>query len=525
MAYDILIRTSGLFDGTGKKLEPADIAIIGDSISAIGNLGKKAEAKIEINAIGKYVTPGFIDVTNHSDTRLTIFRYPAGDSMVMQGVTTIIGGNCGASLAPLASPQAIQTIQKWADLRDLNINWASVGEFLGQMDDHPIGTNFGMCVGLGTLKRGILGDEVRELTKEEIARLTYLIEKSMDEGAFGLSYGLSYGHERASPTDELVELARPVGAKNGVVKIHLRSEGRDLLAAVNEAIQIGRAAGVSVEISHLKAIGKKSWPLLEKAVGMIAHANESGVRVNFDISPYRSTGSQLYTLIPAWAREGGFRELFHRINSPADRKKIIAELRSFTFHYNSILITTAKMTDIVGKTIGEVAEHAGISPEEALLQIVLSNSGRVTIAGHTISQRNIEAALASDYSFVASDGAGYGQDEYKTGNLVHPRSFGTFPHFFHRFVNDLEAIEMERAIQKITSGPAQKFGIRRRGAIKKGNFADVVVFDPNVMHDRATYRDPFKFPVGVEWVIANGKILVKNGMFIGERSGAVLRKS
>jgi len=524
MAYDLVIRTSGLFDGTGKKLESADIAVEGDTIAAVGNLGKNPEAKVVIDAVGKYVAPGFIDMTNHSDTRLTIFRYPTQESMVMQGVTTIVGGNCGASLAPLASPTAIQAIQKWSDLSQLNINWASVEEFLAQVEEYKIAPNFATCIGYGTLKRGITGDEIRELTKEEIGRITYLIEKSIDEGAFGLSFGLAYGHEHASSTEELIEVAEAVGRKNGVVKIHLRSEGKDLLSAMNEAIQIGRDANVSVEVSHLKAIGKKSWPLLEKALQMVKNANETGVRINYDVSPYRSTGSSLYTLVPAWAREGGFRELFARIDDPDEKKKIIGDLRTFTFHYDSLLITTAKITDIVGKTIVEIAASSGISNEEALLEIIRANDGRVTITGHTISLKNTEMALTNDYSFISSDGAGYGQEEAKSGNLVHPRSFGTFPHFIHRFVNELEKVEIERAIQKITSGPAQKLGIAKRGVIAKGNFADIVVFDPNLIRDRATYRDPFRFPAGVEWVIVNGKTLVEKGKFIGERQGRVLRK-
>ena len=525
MAYDIVIRTSGLIDGTGRKLVSADIGIEKEKIRAIGDLGKKPDAKIVIDAVGKYVTPGFIDMTNHSDTRLTIFKYPAQESMVMQGVTTIIGGNCGASLAPLASPLAIQTIQKWSDLSDLNVNWASVQEFLNQVEEYKIGPNFGMFVGYGTLKRGVVGDEIRGLKKDEIEKIQYLIEKSLDEGALGLSLGLSYGHERASPTEELIEVARALHRKKGVVKIHLRSEGKDFLSAMNEAIQIGREAGVSVQVSHIKAIGKKSWPLFESALEMVKNANATGISIHFDVSPYRSTGSALYTLIPAWAREGGFRELFARIDGADERKKMAEDLKRYTLHYDSLLITAAKVTDIVGKTISEIAASAGISNEEALLQIVRSNQGRVTITGHTISQRNIEAAVMSDYSFVASDGAGYGQEEIKTGNLVHPRSFGTFPHFLHRFVDDLEKIEIEQAIKKITSGPAEKLGLAKRGALVKGNYADIVVFDPNTLKDRATYKDPFRFPAGIAWVIANGKVLVENGKFLGERQGRVLRKN
>ncbi len=524
MAYDILIKSGSVIDGTGEPPTVADIGIKGDKIAAIGGIGENEAGGITINANGKYVVPGFIDITNHSDTHLTIFKYPNLESMVRQGVTTIIGGNCGSSLAPLGNKNALQSIRKWADTSEINIDWARVGEFLARIEKLRLGANFGTFVGYGTLRRGVIGDEARELNIEEREKIKYLLREGIKEGAFGLSLGLAYGHERISSTEEIIEIARVLADTGGIVKIHLRSEGKGILASINEAVLIGRGAKVPIQISHLKTVGKKSWPYLKKALELIKVAHESGVDINFDVSPYSTTGSLLYLLIPAWARQGGFNELFQRLDQPEERKKIIEHLKIYTFHYNRIIINSAKLTNLVGKTLAEIAETSGLPPEEALLETVRANEGRVKIIGRTLSIKNTELAIENPSSFIASDGAGYNEEEMKSGNLVHPRSFGAFAHFWHRFVRDLKTISPQEAIQKITSGPAKKLKLYGRGAIRKENYADLVVFDPQKIKDRATYRNPYQYPQGIEWVIINGQIVIENGNFTGVRAGRILRK-
>lgn len=524
MAYDIIFRSGLVLDGTGKPPVVQDIAIEGDKIAAIGSLDR-AHTKTEINIAGKYIAPGFIDITNHSDTHLTMFQYPAMESMVMQGVTTVIGGNCGASLAPLVSRDAIKSVSKWADFSQIGINWTGMDEFLTAAEKMRPGANFGTLVGYGTLRRGIIGDEMRALTLEEKEKIRLLLSRSLDQGAFGFSLGLSYGHERVSTTDELVDLASPLVSGRGVLKIHLRSEGAEILGAVNEAIRIGREAGVAVIISHFKVIGRQSWHHAQKALDLIAYARSTGVNILFDVSPYRTTGSPLYLLIPAWARRGGFADLFARIDSQVERKRIVEALDRGTLHYDRIMIIGAKHPSIVGKTLAKIAVQMGMPPAEALVEIVRGNEGRVEIIGRTIANKNTIAAIRDPNSLIASDGFALSQDALKSGDLAHPRSFGAFPHFWHRVVNDLKLLTPEEAIVKITGGPATVMGIEKRGTLAKGNFADIVIFDPRLIRDRATYQNPYRYPAGMEWVLVNGKIVMEQGKHTGARAGQVIRKS
>ncbi len=522
MAYDILIKSGTVIDGTGSPAKLADIGINGDRIADVGNL-ENAAAAFTINASEKIVSPGFIDITNHSDTHLTLFKYPLQESMLRQGVTTIIGGNCGASLAPLASRDAIGAIRKWADPSEINTDWATVAEYLPVLENLSLGINFGTLIGYGTLRRGVIGDEIRILTLEEREQIKLLLRQGAAEGAFGLSLGLAYGHERISSTEEIIEIAKNLSGTDRIIKIHLRSEGREILASVNEAIRIGRETGLTIVISHFKAIGKKAWPALAGALELITRARASGLNIYFDVSPYRTTGSLLYLLIPGWARQGGFSELFRRIDDPTERKKIIQALQTHTLHYDKILITAAKNKSIVGHTLAELAEEGGLSPEETLVATVRANEGRVTIIGQTVSLKNTELEMGNENAIISSDGLGISQEAQNSGDLMHPRSFGTFPRFIGRMAPKLN-ISLPEAIKKATSLPAQALGLEARGIIAKKNFADLVIFDSRLLQDRATYQNPYRYPAGLEWVVVNGKIAVSQGRITGTRTGKILRK-
>lgn len=523
-SYDILIKSGLVLDGTGNNPSIGSVGIKGNHIADVGLLENGA-APLIIDARGKYITPGFIDITNHSDTHLTIFKYPELSSLIMQGITTIIGGNCGASLAPLGSHDAIGGIRKWVDPSEINVNWTNIEEFLDTIEKLRPAVNFGTFIGYGTLRRSVIGNQIRLLTAEEREKIKLLIHDGLEQGAFGVSLGLAYGHERISSPDEIIEVCRTLSDYNGTIKIHLRSEGKGLLASINEAINISRETGASVQISHLKAIGKKVWRDLPRALKLIEDANSSGANINFDVSPYHTTGSPLYLLIPAWAREGGFNDLFKRINNPNDKSKIIDDLKNYTLHYDKIMIISAKIPGLAGHTLAEIANRSKLEPEEMLVEALRANEGQIKIMGQTISKNNIELEIKNKNSFIASDGVGYDQEELRSGNLVHPRSFGTFPHFWHRYVNDYKTLLPAEAIQKITSGPANKLGIKNRGILAKGAFADIIVFDPNLFHDRASIKNPFRYPAGLGWVIINGKIAVEEGKFLGSREGKVLKRT
>ena len=523
MAYDIIIKSGTVLDGSGKKSFTADIGLKGDKISAIGDLSNSSAETI-IPASGRYITPGFIDVTNHSDTHLTIFKYSFQESLVAQGVTTIIGGNCGTSLAPLADESIIHSIQKWTDPSDINVDWLSFEEFLTSLEKKGLGVNFGSFVGLGTLRRGAVMDVSKPAGAEERQKMRLMLEASLDAGAFGLSSGLAYSHEKNASEEELISIVK-ILKNDFVYSVHIRSEGKEFLASVNEVLRIARESGARLHISHLKAIGRKSWQNFQPALKMIDSAVSSGIDVTFDQFPYRRTGSLLYLLLPSWVRDGGFGQMFEKFRNPEELKNIISELKNITLHYDKIVISTAKNKSIVGKTILEIADSSGIDPENALLDILLANEGHITIFGRTLSMKNFLSGLSSKFSILSSDGAGFSTDERGSGDLVHPRCFGAFPHFLHKFVSERKVLTWEDAIKKITSMPAEKLGIKKRGRIEEGYFADLTVFDPVALKDRATYRNPYLYPLGMGWVLINGQVVFERGKFSNKKAGRILRKS
>src|SRR3989338_3169490 len=523
--YDIVIKNGLVIDGTGLPPAVKDVGISGEMISEIGDAIPEKSGHLVIDAKDKFVVPGFVDITSHSDTAWTLFDYPGQESLLTQGVTTIIGGNCGSSLAPLVHPNAIKSIQKWTDISKININWATTGEFLQEMSKKNLGVNFGTLIGHGTMRRGVIGEAIRPLNLEEIEKIKLLTEESMKAGAFGLSTGLGYSHEQPATADEVINFVRVVKEYGGVYKTHLRSEGREgLLAAINETIKIGRETEVPVLISHLKAIGRKEWQYVTAALDMIKNARNDGILITFDVFPYLRTGSHLYQLLPRWAREGGFVKIFERLKSPDSFAKIVIDMQRATLHYNRIIVASAKDVSAVGKSIAEIAKSANLSPEETIAELLIVNEGRVSIFNKNLSGRNLMKLVLYPESSIASDGAGYSTEHQKSGMLVHPRSFGTFVHFLRHFVKVLRKLTWEEAIQKVSSRPAQVIGLKNRGMIAKKYYADIVVLSPDSLADNSTYTNPYKYSSGIDWVIVNGKIAMKNGELTGIKAGKVLKK-
>lgn len=526
MTYDLLVKDGTIIDGSGKERFRGDVAIEGGRIKNIGapNL-PGADAEKIISAFGKFVTPGFIDITSHADKNWSLFANPLQDYLLTQGVTTILAGNCGSSLAPLVSREAVDSLKKWGGSGGITINWLTVKELLDELSRHPLGLNVATLMGHGTIRRGILKGESRPLSPEELQQCAELIEYGMADGAFGLSAGLVYSHEAAASEEELTLLAKTLARAGGIYKTHLRNEGPNLVPAVNEAIQIGRASGASVIISHFKATGRKSWPFFGKTVQMLERANENGAKFHFDVSPYLRTGSFLYLLLPAWARDGGFAAMLERIATPDSRKKIIEELKQQTLHYDRYIIANSVTPSANGKTIVEIAENMGQTPEEAILELLAANKGDVIIFGKTLSAHNLAAAIEHPLGIIASDGSGVTAELGRSGKLVHPRSTGTFPHFLHRFVNEKKIVSWEEGIRKITALPAETVGISERGRLARNFHADVVVFDPEKIQDRSTYDNPYVHSAGIEAVAVNGELAIENSQLTGKAAGRILKKS
>lgn len=523
--YSLLIKNGRVFDGRGNPAREVDIGIGEDRIEAMGELEKTSADRI-IDAGGKYVTPGFIDVTNHSDTHWTLFTHPAQESMLRQGVTTILGGNCGASLAPLVSGEDIEGLQRWVDVREININWQTFDELASELEERAFGVNVATLVGFGTLRRGVLGVEGRAANSEEIRQMKFLLERAFTDGAFGLSFHLGVGYEQAAENLEIVELLGVAALAKRFVKHHLEDEGLHLLPAISRVLTMSRGAAVRTHLSHFKALGRSAWEQFASALVMIERAQEAGLALTLDFFPYTRTGSHLLHLLPEWARVGNDAQILERLRSVDGRRSVTEALRQLTLHYDRITIASSQRNVFsVGKTIAILAENAGVSPEEVLIELLIHNDLRVTVFNEVISPEHIQTLAAKPYAMVASDGVGHARGAASPGDLPHPRSFGAFPRALEWFTKEQPLLSWEEAIYKMTGFPALLLGIRDRGVLAPGAFADIVIFSPEELSVPATYENPYLPVKGITHVIVNGAVALEEGELPEKFSGKFLRSS
>ncbi len=521
---DVLIKNGTIIDGTGKPMYRGDVGIREGIITDIGDLHNE-HAEKEIDATGKYISPGFIDVNNHSDTYWRIFLDPDLESLLYQGVTTIIGGNCGSSLAPLANHEVINSIQKWTDMKNVSFNWLSMKDFLAEVEKKKLALNFATLVGHGTLRRGLIGDEVRDISPNEMKTMKKMLTEAMKQGALGFSTGLVYTHAKLASSREIAELAEIVKKYNGVYTTHIRGESHDLIRAVEEAIRISQTTGVKLQISHLKAMGKKNWPLMEEALNLIETARTSGIDVHFDVYPYTSTGSVLYILLPDWVTEGGRQMMLSRLKDEGTRKRVTKEMKASENDYSKITISISALDKSLNhKKITDIAEAQGKTVEDAIIDVLIASDGHVVTMMEVLSDKNVDKAVINPFSIVSSNGSGYDIEHRKTGEVVHPRNFGSFPRVLATYVRSRSVVGWEEAIRKMSGLPAEKFNIENRGVIIKGNYADVVVFDPKTIKDLATVENPYQYSQGIDCVLINGQIAMNHGIIENLRAGEVLRR-
>ncbi len=523
--YDVIIKNGTIIDGTGARMFRADVGIKEEKIVSIGNLHNDATKRI-IDATGCYVAPGFIDVNNHSDTYWQIFSNPHLESLIYQGITTVIGGNCGSSLAPLVNASMLQSIQKWVDIRHINLNWLTMKDFLVQIEHHALSVNFATLSGHGTLRRGLVKDESRPLQSGEVSSLIAMLKQSLKEGSLGCSLGLEYTHAKSASASELEALGALIRKQEGISTVHLRDEGTHLLESIEEVVQIARTTGCRMHISHLKASEEEHWHLMEKALYLIEAAQSSGIHITFDIYPYINTGTVLYTLLPDWVTEGGKRMMLQRLKDPEMRQEIIVELREKKRDYTKIIILTSPLNQmLVRQSIAAIAKNQNTSPEEALIYVLIASGGRAIASMEAVSEENISKAIKHPFSLISSNGSGYSIDYEKTGERVHPRSFGTFPLVLSRYVREKKLLSWEEAIHKMSGKPAEIFGIKDRGILREGNYADIVVFHPENIRSLASAENPYQYAQGIGWVLVNGTVSIEEGAYTGKRAGEVLRKS
>ncbi|MBI2039175.1 MAG: amidohydrolase family protein [Candidatus Niyogibacteria bacterium] len=522
-SYSVIIRNGLVFDGAGLAPAQADIGIDQDTIRVIGNIGD-ASGLLEIDASNRYVAPGFIDLTNHSDTHWTLFDQPRQESLITQGITTIVGGNCGTSLVPLAKASDIEGIQKWTDISRVNVNWRETDEFLNVLDTLPLGVNVATLVGHGTLRRAARVDITHSASADDIATMNDLLRRALDAGAFGLSTGLGRSFGLSAEHDELEALFASVKRAKALTAHHLADEGAGIVAAMSRIVGALRETGAVGHISHFKAIGRKSWPLGAAALDVIENARSGGIPVTMDVFPYTRTGSNLYLLLPEWAMEGGRTEILARLENSATRVALADALRSLTLHYDRMVIaSTVHDVGAVGHTIADLALRSERTPEDVMLELLRTNQLQVAIFNEAISEDGMAEALLQTYAAIASDGVGQGT-LVRPNDLPHPRSFGAFPRAIKLFVKERRAVAWKDMIQKMTGLPASILGLRRRGWLRAGMAADIIVFDPEMLQDRADYAEARTFSEGMEWVFINGRAAIAAGEITRDFSGRALRR-
>ena len=527
--FDVIIKGGIILDGTGGPTWSADLGITGDTISAIGSIPSEQGKKV-INGQGLHVCPGFIDIHTHSDG--IILAYPGAESRVRQGITTELTGNCGDSAAPLLGIDADQRRKEWKEDSGVEASWTSVASYFEQLENTGIAINQALLVGQGTLRRNVMGLVNRQPTSDEMRALLYALEESLEQGAFGLSTGLEYAPGIYSSTEEIVELARVVARRDGLYASHIRDEERLLLEALNEAIEIGRQSGARVEISHLKASGQPNWNKQEAALALLEAGRRDGINVLADAYPYTAFSTGLSILLESWVREGGSSAIVKRLRDPEQRArirqeiidKVSGDLGSFDLMVIS-QVQTEKNRSIIGKSITEIGYIWNVEPVDALLRLLEEEETSVSFISHAMSEENVERVLAHPLVMIGSDGWCMAPTGKAAQSRPHPRSYGAFVRVLNYYVRDKKLFPLATAIKKMTSMPATQIGISDRGRIATGMKADLVVFDAETVQDEATFEFPHRFPIGIEHVIVNGKIVVESGKQTMARPGRALRKS
>ena len=524
MTYSTIIKNGIIFDGTGKESFRSDVGISKEKIAEVGNL-QKAKADLVIDATDFYVTPGFIDLTTHSDNHWTLLSQPGQENFIKQGVTTILGGHGGSSLAPIFNSGSLGAIEKWVNVSEININWTTLEEFFEEAEKHNLAVNFGTLVGHETLRRNILDDPTREASSEEIKKITALLEQSIEEGAFGLSTNFGTRNSQDASRKEIMKIFEVLKGYNLTSMHHLEDEGKNLLPAISRLIMLLRTWNNKGHISHFKALGKSAWGDFENGLNMIDLARNEGIPLTCDFFPYTSTGSNLSSLLPPWALSESKENILGFLKNEETRKNLTDYLKSLTLHYDKITIaSTAHNTNSLGKTIKTLSDDSGLPPEEVVIDLLYINDLRVSIFNDVILQENIDLLSTYPYAMVASDGVGYEIDKIDVKrDLPHPRSFGAFAKVFSDMVKNRNILSWEKAVQKMTSLPAETLGINDRGIIQKNNYADIVIFDPKIIEDKATYKDPIKSPTGIKHVLVNGALAFSEDSLKETRAGKILR--
>ena len=535
MQFDVLIKNGCVIDGAGNPWFKADIAINAGRIVTIEQ-SLTSEAKLTIDANRLVVSPGFIDIHSHSDWPLLI--NPQAESKIRQGVTLEVTGNCGDSAAPLKG-KALEMAQKNAEDYGIDLQWSSLPEYMALLEKQGVALNVATLVGHSTVRACAMGYERRAPVKEELDEMKALVARSMEEGAFGMSTGLVYPPGCYAKTDELVDLSKVVAKHGGFYASHVRSQNELMFDSVAEVIQIGEMAALPVQISH-EIPAPPVWGQEERLLKMSEEARQRGIDVTCDVLVYLRGETNLKQLVPDWAHSGGDNKLIERLKDPEIREKIKRE----TMEKGAAAGGSAKRAliqlglwdkiwlsecpvnvDLCGKNFIEIAKIRTVEdPFDAVFDLLIEENAMGSIMGEDKLQTDIDYALNHPTSMVGSDGSALAPYGVLGRGKVNPRSYGTFPTVLARYVRERKVITLETAIRKMTSFPAQRLGLKDRGLLRPGMWADIVVFDQNRILDTASYDSPYQYPQGISHVLVNGRLVIEHGNHTGVLPGKILRK-
>jgi N-acyl-D-amino-acid deacylase len=528
--HDVVIRNAVIYDGSGNKPITGEVAIDGDHIAYVG-ASRGLKGRNEIDAHGQAVAPGFIDMMGHSEESLLIDGRAV--SGLKQGVTLDVFTE--QSMGPLSAEMAGRMSARQGDVK-YEITWRSLGEYLDHLQQRGIAPNVASFVGEGEVRVNVLGESNVQPTAEQLIAMRGLVRRAMEEGGMGLTTALIYAPMNYAKTPELIAMAEESARCGGIYTAHMRSEGEHIEAAVQETIDIARASGAPAEIHHLKLIGRENWDKLDKVVGMIDAARASGVRITADMYAYTAGGTALDASMPPWVHDGGEEAMVSRLKDPAIRAKVLAAMREHhpkdweNLYYQAgpdgmllLAVKHASLKPLIGKTIAEIAKMRGVSPEDAIIDLVIEDDAGAGAAYTIINEDNIPQQLALPWVSSGSDAESSAPEGVFLLSSTHPRAYGNFARIFAKYVRDEHVVSVEEAVRKLTSLPADVLSLADRGRLRKGAFADIVIFDPKTFQDHSTYAKPMQYATGMSDVFINGRLALKDGEPTGAHTGRVLR--
>jgi N-acyl-D-amino-acid deacylase len=530
-SHDLILRGGNIYDGSGSEPFVGDVAIDGDKIVALGDVGK-ATAVLEYDVSGLAVAPGFVNMMSWANESLIHDGHSQSD--IRQGVTLEIMGE-GTSMGPLNDTMKAEMASQQGDIR-YDIEWTSLAEYLDYLEQRGVSPNVASFIGAASPREYVIGHEDRPPTPEELDQMRSLVREAMEEGALGVASSLMYPPGLFADTSELVELSKVAAEYDGMYISHMRDEGAHMIEAVDEVLTIARDANIRAEIYHIKSSGQANWHLFDQAVEMVEEARADGLEITADVYTYPAGSTGLNVTIPPWVQEGGFDESIRRMSDPTLREQIIREMNTPSDDWENMFLAVGSTDNILmvsfksdalkpltGKTVTEVAAMRGTSPENTIMDLIIEDGSRIGTVYFTQSEDIVRKAVALPWVSFNSDEASLAPEGLFLESNPHPRAYGSFARVLGKYVRDEQVITLQEAIRKLAALPAQTMRIDRRGELRPGFFADVVVFDPDKIQDNATFVEPHQYATGMVHVFVNGEQVLREGEHTGATPGRAVR--